>query len=82
MSKLELIKSVLFAIQGLWSSHFILTKFILKNVQFVLSRFLLKGLLCYLVVLKLLGRRLPYSFLKGELGIGSLDDWNRALILF
>ena len=78
--RLQLIKSVLFAIQSYWSAHFILPKGIVNQLQSIFSRFLWNG--------NLVGKKAKVAWgnvtkpiEEGGVGIKDIVEWNYALIM-
>lgn len=78
--RLQLIKSVLFAIQSYWSAHFILPKGIVNQLQSMFSRFLWNGNLEGKKA-KVAWSSITKPFGEGGLGIKDIIEWNNALIM-
>lgn len=79
--RLQLIKTILFSIQAFWSTHFIIPKAAIRDIQSILCRFLWKG-----SSLAKFGARVAWSAIslptsEGGLGLKNLLDWNKALIM-
>lgn len=79
--RLQLIKSILFAIQSYWSNHFILPKVVIRSIQSILCRFLLKCSSLAHGGSKVAWSTITLPTSEGGLGVKCLLDWNKALIL-
>lgn len=79
--KLQLIKSILFSIQAYWSNHFLLPKAVTRDLQSILCRFLWRGLSLGKYGAKVAWSTISLPTTEGGLGIKSLLDWNKALII-
>lgn len=81
--RLQLIQSILFAIQSYWSAFFIFPAVTIKAIKIIFSRFLWKG-----PSLQKFGSKvswnnitLPNPYKEGGLNIKDLEDWNNSLIM-
>lgn len=79
--RLQLIKSVLFGIQGYWSSFVFLPKGILKLVQSCLARFLWGGGVSNACHYKVAWSDCCIPKQEGGLGLRNVFSWNTAAIL-
>lgn len=79
--RLQLIKSVIFAVQLYWSAHFILLAAVLRDLKSTMSRFLWKGPSMLKFGAKVAWRKIALPYSEGSLAIKQLEDWNSALIL-
>lgn len=79
--KLQLIKSILFAMQSFWSAYFILPKFVIRAIQSILCRFLWKGPLLGKCRDRIYWKMIILPLRKGGLAIKSIEDWNKGQIL-
>lgn len=79
--RVQLIKSVIFAIQSYWAAHFILPKSVLRAIQSIMCRFLWKGSSLLRYGSKVAGKDLFLPYADGGLAIKNLVFWNSALIL-
>lgn len=80
--RLQLIKVVLFGIQGYWSSHLSLPKFALKKIQSLFVNYLWSGSCTSVKQVKVSWHECCYPKSEGGLGLRDLCDWNRATFLF
>ena len=80
--RLQLIKSVLYGIQGFWSSHIILPKFVLKNLQTLFVKFLWGGNSANTRMVKVSWSDCCFPKANGGLGLRDLCTWNTAAFLF
>lgn len=80
--RLQLIKAVLFNIQGYWSAYVFLPKGVLKTIQSYLARFLWGGKYNETSQHKVAWSDCCLKKEEGGLGIRDLFEWNRAAILF
>lgn len=80
--RLQLIKSILFSIQGYWATYLFLPKCILKQIQSYISNFFWGGTHVSTAQHKVSWQDccLPHS--DGGLGVRDLFEWNRASILY
>jgi hypothetical protein len=79
--RLQLIKSILFAVQTFWSSLFILPKAVIKRLEQVLRAFLWKGSELSHGGAKVAWVNVCLPFKEGGLGVKRLDTWNQAAML-
>lgn len=79
--RLQLIKSILFSNQAYWSNHFLLPKVVTRDLQSILCRFLWRGSSLGKYGAKVAWSTISLPTTEGGLGIKSLLDWNKALIM-
>lgn len=79
--RLQLINSILFAIQTYWSSLFILPKSVIKQVEQVLRNFLWKGSDLSHGGAKVAWASICLTKQEGGLGITNFEVWNLAAML-
>lgn len=79
--RIQLVRSVLFAIQAYWSSFFILPSSVLKSIKSVMLQFVWKGSSLQSLGAKVAWDKLALPFAEGGLNIKQLDEWNTAAIL-
>lgn len=72
--RVQLIKSVLFAIQSYWVAHFILPKSVLRSIQTIMCRFLWKGSSLLWYGSKVSWKDLSLPLCEGGLAIKNLTD--------
>lgn len=77
--RLQLIKSVIFAIQAYWSAQFILPAAALKNIQSSMCRFLWKGPSLQKYGAKVAGAKLPKLYLKE---VWPSNTWKTGIELY
>lgn len=80
--RLQLIKSVLFSIQGYWSAYLFLPKGVLKKIQGILANFFWGGTSSSTKQHKVAWSDVCMPIAEGGLGIRNLITWNQASILF
>lgn len=80
-SRLQLIKSILFSIQSYWCNHFMLPKAVTRSIQSILCRFLWKGSSLANHGAKVSWAAISLPTTEGGLGLKSIQDWNKALII-
>lgn len=74
-------KSVLMAMQSFWCCHFLLPKFVLREIQSILCRFLWKGPSLAKSGAKVAWNSLSLPTKEGGLGIKNILDWNKSLVM-
>lgn len=79
--RLQLIKSVLFAIQGYWAMYLFLPKGVLKKIHCILAKFLWGGNSTSNSHHKVSWMECCTPMHEGGLGIRDLFEWNQAAIL-
>lgn len=79
--RLQLIKSVLFAMQVYWSSKFIIPEATVNRIESILKGFLWKGPTMERGSAKVAWHDICRPLDEGGLGIKSLHCWNRAAIM-
>ena len=80
--RLQLVKSILFNIQGYWYTYIFLPKNVLKKLQTVLARFLWGGKLDIKCHHKVAWSTCCALKEEGGLSIRDLFEWNQSAILF
>lgn len=80
--RLQLIKSILFAIQGYWSMYLFLPKNVLKKIQQLLANFLWGGTASNSVQHKVSWEDCCLPMSEGGLGIRNVLIWNQAAIFY
>lgn len=80
--RLQLLKSVLFAIQGFWAMYLFLPQGVLKKIQSYLTNFLWSGSILYAANHKVSWEACCLPIQEGGLGIRNVVTWNAAAILF
>lgn len=80
--RLQLLKVVLFGLQGFWSAHLFLPKSVLKRLQTLFTKFLWSGNTTASKQVKVSWHDCCLPKSEGGLGIKDLCDWNRAAFLF
>lgn len=79
---MQLIKSILFAIQSYWSAHFLLPKAVIKRIDQLLFRFLWKGSSLDKYGTKVARENVTLPFFEGGLGLKKIVELNSSQILF
>ncbi|XP_017227807.1 uncharacterized protein LOC108203403 [Daucus carota subsp. sativus] len=80
--RLQLIKAVLFGLQGYWSAHLLLPKSVLKKLQSLFVKFLWGGSSDNHKVVKVKWSDCCFPKIEGGLGLYDLCQWNNAVFLF
>lgn len=81
VGRLQLLKSVIFAIQSYWSEHFALPAAVLSEIQSSLFRFLWKGPSLQKHGAKVACNKISLPLSEGGLAIKHIKDWNHALLI-
>ncbi|XP_017228236.1 uncharacterized protein LOC108203686 [Daucus carota subsp. sativus] len=76
----QLLKSIIFGIQGFWSQYLFLPKKILKRIQSLMSKFLWKGVLDGRCIYKVSWSHCCFPKTEGGLGFKELLGWNQSAI--
>lgn len=80
--RLQLIKAVLYGIQGYWSAHLLLPKCVLKQIQSLMMKFLWGGSSDNSKLIKVSWSDCCLPKNEGGLGLRDLCQWNTAAFLF
>lgn len=72
--RIQLVRSVLFAIQAYWSSFFVLPSSIIKDIKSILSRFISKGPSLQKYGAKVAWVKMALPFSEGGLNLKHIDD--------
>lgn len=80
--RVQLIKVVLFGVQGYWSNFLFLPKSILKKIQSILAHFLWGASVNGPCQFKVAWKDCCYPKLEGGLGFKDLISWNKSAVLF